>query len=239
MVKLEMGIKGFDELISDGIESSSRNNIRGPLGTGRTVFAMQFLWQGLQVESITYDVMDNPFPRLRADFNFFGWNIKPYEKTGRFIAIQAFPHFNPYPKDPKEMYYSLEDLYKIKRIDKPLLDKNLNLFVIGGFSEQILSSKDLEHMETVEDWSISCCHFYNIVNARAHFDVMKTATQKEIATTRAIDLDKNKAHNILFSRSNEETHVRELRITKMEGSENLLDWIPFEITSKGIELLKE
>jgi KaiC/GvpD/RAD55 family RecA-like ATPase len=51
-------------------------------------------------------------------------------------------------------------------------------------------------------------------------------------------LDLNKAHNIFFFRFNEEKSRRELRIVKMEASEHPLEWLPFRITRKGIEMLK-
>ena len=71
MVKLKTGIKELDLLIG-GIESGSRNILYGPPGTGKTVFAMQFLWQGLQNgETVAFDVMDKPFPRLMAYFKSF------------------------------------------------------------------------------------------------------------------------------------------------------------------------
>ena len=47
MTKLKTGIEDLDRLVG-GIESGSRNILYGPPGTGKTVFAMQFLWQGLQ-----------------------------------------------------------------------------------------------------------------------------------------------------------------------------------------------
>jgi len=154
MVKLKTGIKGFDEIIGGGIESGSRNILYGPPGTGKTVFAMQFLWQGL---------------------------------------------------------------------------------CEGDFSEQLFALYDLKYMESVEDWTINWCHYDNIVN----IDIMTAATQKDIATQRATDLDLNKAHNIFLFRFNEEKGRRELRILKMEGCEHPLDWIPFRITGRGIELIQE
>jgi len=92
----------------------------------------------------------------------------------------------------------------------------------------------LKYKETVEDWTINWSHFDNIVN----IDIMTAATQKDLATQRATDLDLNKAHNIIYFRFNEEKCQRELRIAKMEECEHPLEWIPFKITSKGIELLK-
>ena len=89
-------------------------------------------------------------------------------------------------------------------------------------------------MEPVEDWTINWCHFDNIVN----IDIMTAATQKDNTVQRATDLDLNKAHNIFFFRFNEEKCRRELRIVKIEGSKHPIEWLPFMITSKGIEMLK-
>jgi len=233
-LKLKTGIRGLDELIGGGIESGSRNILYGAPGTGRTVFAMQFLWQGLtEGETVAYDVMDKPFSRLRSYFKSFGWDITPYEEAGKFIAIQAFPHFEPYFRDPNVIYFSLDDFDEMKRIDRLLSEKNVTRFAAGDFSEQMFASADLKYMDAVEDWTISWCHFDNIVN----IDIMTAATQKDLKTHQAVDLDLNKAHNIFLFRFNEEKRRRELRIVKMEGAEHPLDWIPFRITRNGIELL--
>lgn len=228
---LKTGIKEFDQ-VTGGIPSGSRNLLYGPVGTGKTVFAMQFLWQGLQEgETVAYDVMDKPFPRLRAYFQSFGWDITPYEERGKMIGIQAFPHFDPYPRDPKVLYFSLQDFQEMKGIDKLLSDRGVTRFAAGDFSEQRFALRDLEE---VEDWTINWSHFDDIVN----IDVVTAATQKDVETQRALDLDLNKAHNLFFFRFNRETHRRELRIVKMEGTEHPLHWIPLEITHDGIKLLK-
>ncbi|MEM2118782.1 MAG: RAD55 family ATPase [Candidatus Bathyarchaeia archaeon] len=232
MKKLKTGIEGLDQLIG-GIASGSRNILCGPPGTGKTVFAMQFLWQGLkQGETVAYDVMDKPFPRLIAYFKSFGWNIEPYINKNKFIAIQAFPHFAPYPKDPRVIYFSLDDFEEMKRIDRLISEKGVTRFAAGDFSEQLFSFYDLKYMENVEHWTINWCHYDDIVN----IDIMTAATQKDYATQRAADLDFNTAHNIFYFRFNEEKSQRELRIVKMEGCEHPLEWIPFKITSKGIKL---
>jgi circadian clock protein KaiC len=235
MVRLKTGIKGLDELIDNGIESGSRNILYGLPGTGKTVFAMQFLWQGLsEGEAVAFDVMDKPFSRLMTYFKSFGWNIEPYMESGKFIAIQAFSHFEPYPKDQRVIYFGLDDFEEMKRIDRLISEKQVTRFAAGDFSEQVFSVYDLKYMEPVEDWTINWCHYDNIVN----IDIMTAATQKDISTQRATDLDLNKAHNIFFFRFNEEKSRRELRIVKMEASEHPLEWLPFRITREGIEMLK-
>jgi len=235
MVKLKTGIKGLDRLIGGGIESGSRTILYGPPGTGKTVFAMQFLWQGLKEgETVAYDVMDKPFPRLTAYFKSLGWNIEPYIKKGKFIAIQAFPHFEPYPKDPQVIYFSLDDFEEMKRIDKLISDHHVRRFAAGDFSEQLFALYELKYMLPVEHWTINWSHYDNIAN----IDIMTAATQKDHATQRATDLDFNTSHNLIFFRFNDDKLQREMRAVKMEGINHPLEWLPFKITSKGIEMLK-
>ncbi|MBX5327451.1 MAG: RAD55 family ATPase [Candidatus Bathyarchaeia archaeon] len=234
MGKLKTGIQGFDELVG-GIEQGTRNILYGPPGTGKTVFAMQFLWQGLQEgETVAFDVFDKPFPRLRWYFQTFGWDITPYEKKKKFISIQAFPHFPQYQKDPRVIYFSLDDFEEMRRIDKLLSDAHVTRFAAGDFSEQMFGLYDLKYMLPVEQWTINWSYFDNIVN----MDIMTAASQKDLDVSKATDLDFNTANNIIYFRINKKTFQRELRIVKMEGTEHPLEWLPFEITRKGIKLLK-
>jgi KaiC/GvpD/RAD55 family RecA-like ATPase len=234
MTKLKTGIAGFDLLVG-GIESGSRTMLYGPPGTGKTVFAMQFLWQGLlEGETVSFDVFDKPFPRLRQYFKSFGWDIQPYEMKKKFISIQAFPHFEPYPKDPNVIYFSLEDFDEMKRIDKLLSDNHVTRFAAGDNSEQIFALYELKYMLPVENWTINWSHFDNIAN----IDIMTAGTLKDPAVKRAIDLDFNTAQNLVFFRFNKKMHQREMRIVKMEGVSHPLEWLPFKITRKGIEMLK-
>lgn len=235
-MKLKTGIENLDEIIGGGIESGSRNLIYGPVGTGKTVFAMQFLWKGLQEgETVAYDVMDKPFSRLISYFKSFGWNIEPFIEQGKFIAIQAFPHFDPYPKDPRVVYFDINDFKVMQYIDKCLSERKVTRFAAGDFSEQKFAVQDWKTMEPIEDWTINWSHYDNIVN----FDVVTKGTEKDSLTQKAIDVDLNKAHNIIYFRFNEEKLQREFRIVKMEGCEHPLEWIPFKITKKGMQLLKQ
>lgn len=229
-MKLKTGIKRFDDLVG-GIESGSRTILYGPPGTGKTVFAMQFLWQGLlKGETVSFDVLDKPFPRLRLYFKSFGWDIEAYEKSGKFISIQAFPHFDPYPKDPYVIYFNLENFKEMKRIDRLLSTKHVTRFAAGDFSEQAFSLYELRYMLPVEHWTINWSHFDDIAN----IDIMTKGVHREPKIQQAVDLDLNTANNILFFRFNEKTSQREMRIVKMEGTVHPLDWLPFKIAKNGI-----
>jgi len=231
--KRKTGIKKFDEL-TGGFASGSRTILMGLLGTGKTVFAMQFLWEGLKEgETVSYDVMDKPFPRLRQYFQSFGWGILPYEECGKFVSIQAFPHYAPYPRDPCVHYFSLSDFEEMKRLDAMITKAGTTRFVAGDFHEWYFGSLGVEYMVPVETWTVNWSHYDDICNV----DIMTTATDRDMKIAEASDLDLNVVNNLIEFRLNQETWTREMRIIKMEGTSHPLSWLPFKITGEGIELL--
>jgi len=233
MVKRKTGIRKFDEF-TGGIESGSRTILYGPPGTGKSVFGMQFLWTGLQEgEAVSYDVFDKPFPRLRQYFGSFGWDIEPYEESGRFISIQAFPHYAPYPRDPKVRYFSLTDFEEMKRLDAIISAAGVSRFVAGDFHEWMFGSLNVDYMVPVETWTVNWSHYDDICNV----DIMTAASERDMKIVEATDLDLNVANNFIVFRLNEEIWQREMRIVKMEGTGHPLEWLPFKITGKGIELI--
>ncbi len=229
------GIKELDELIG-GIPRGSRNLLYGPPGTGKTVFAMQFLWEGLQNgETVSFDVFDRPWTHMRRYFQSFGWDIEPYEKKGQFIPIQAFPHYKEYPRDPYVRYFSLADFDEMQRIDLELSEKGVSRFVAGDNFEHIFTQLNEEQWMNIEHWTINWCHYDNMTN----IDIMTQAKQKDPVTNRLMDFTFSLAHNIFLFRVVEVNghFQRQLRIAKMEGVSHPLDWISFEITANGIKLL--
>lgn len=228
------GIKELDNLIG-GIPRGSRNLIYGPTGSGKTVFAMQFLWTGLQNgETVAFDVFDRPWTLMRKYFQSFNWDIKQYERNKKFISIQAFPHPKEYKKDEHVKYFSLSDFNTMQEIDLELSNFGVSRFVAGDNFEHIFTTLNEEQWMLIEHWTINWCHYDNITN----FDIMTEANQKDAITNRLMDFTFSLAHNIFRFRTKEINGKfrRELRIEKMEGVSHPLDWLPFEITNKGIKL---
>jgi circadian clock protein KaiC len=229
------GIEGLDALIG-GIPRGSRNILVGPPGAGKTTFAMQFLWTGLRAgETVSFDSIDRPWTHVRAQFLSLGWDIRPFEESRRFFAIQAYPHFDPYPRDPHVRYFDLPDFSEMKAIDLELSEQGVSRFAAGDTLEHMFTELDEDKWREIEDWTINWCHHDQITN----IDTMSEVEERDPVTRRMKDYSFYTAHDIFRFRVREVDGRmrRELRIEKMEGVSHPLDWMPFEIAAGGIRLL--
>jgi KaiC/GvpD/RAD55 family RecA-like ATPase len=85
------GIKGFDSLIGGGFPRGSTINITGSTGSGKTVFAAQFIYNGLKGgEGGMYISFAERKRAFFKNFAKFGWDFSSYEKEKKFIFLE-FP----------------------------------------------------------------------------------------------------------------------------------------------------
>lgn len=82
--RVETGIPGLDKLIEGGLVKGSTNLIAGNAGTGKTIFCMQYLWNGLQKgENGVYITLEQRPEDILADVSRFGWDFSKYVSSGK------------------------------------------------------------------------------------------------------------------------------------------------------------
>ncbi len=88
--RVETGIFGLDELLGSGFWSNSVNVILGSAGTGKTVFALQFVLKGLENGDkcvfVSFDMSVRDIEEAAASF---GWDISKYIEDNK-LAINKF-----------------------------------------------------------------------------------------------------------------------------------------------------
>ncbi|MFA5358005.1 MAG: ATPase domain-containing protein [archaeon] len=90
MKRITSGIIGFDELIEGGLPEGRSFLISGGTGTGKTIFAMQFLVHGAQKgEPGVYLTLDERPELIREDMLRFGWNLREIENKGMLQIIDG------------------------------------------------------------------------------------------------------------------------------------------------------
>lgn len=92
MNRIKSGIPGLDALMGGGFLEGSVNLLTGGTGTGKTIFACQFIWEGLQKgESCVYITLEEDPDDIKEDVANFGWDLSSFEKKGLFKIIYHDP----------------------------------------------------------------------------------------------------------------------------------------------------
>lgn len=88
------GIKGFDELIEGGFERESIVLLVGSAGTGKTLFGLQFLYEGVTKfdEPGVFISFEEDKESLYKHSLNFGWDFKKIENQNKFKLLQFKPH---------------------------------------------------------------------------------------------------------------------------------------------------
>ncbi|QQG38703.1 MAG: hypothetical protein HYS32_03820 [Candidatus Woesearchaeota archaeon] len=90
--KVQTGIKGFDILTGGGFKRKSVNIIVGGPGSGKTIFCIEFLVEGIKKgEPGIYITFEEKKTKLYDDMKGFGWDLEKYEKEGKFTFLEYTP----------------------------------------------------------------------------------------------------------------------------------------------------
>ena len=92
VVRIQTGVNKFDSLISGGFKQYSTNMIVGGSGSGKTIFATQFLMEGIKKgETCLYITFEEKKNKFYSNMAAFGWDLEKYEKQGKFIFLEYTP----------------------------------------------------------------------------------------------------------------------------------------------------
>ncbi len=90
--RIKSGIPGLDGLMEGGFVQGSTYLVTGCTGTGKTIFACQFLWQGLQQgDTVLHISLEEDPIDIKEDMIQFGWDFGAYEKKGLCKIIYHDP----------------------------------------------------------------------------------------------------------------------------------------------------
>lgn len=91
IARVKTGIPGFDEILHGGVPARNVVLLSGGPGTGKTIFAQQFLYNGLLDGSPGLYVSLEEHPvQVRLNMAQFGWDVKRFEAEGKFAVVDAF-----------------------------------------------------------------------------------------------------------------------------------------------------
>jgi circadian clock protein KaiC len=91
--KLPTGIPSFDVIANGGLPRNRTTLLSGTAGSGKTVFAMQFLAAGIRDadEHGVFVTFEESAADIRMNMRSFGWDLEGWERQGKFAFVDASP----------------------------------------------------------------------------------------------------------------------------------------------------
>jgi len=216
------GIEWLDELLSGGFSEGSTNLFTGDIGTGKTIFAISFLAEGVKNgEKCVYISTTTETARLRKYLVSLKFLPKNILDEIEWIDFTPTPRdIFPVGKDKVEKLFV--EYFKVETADRLVLDNYTSL-------ERL-----------IHDPSFSREFLFQMIRILSEKKVTSVIVEEEVkAEALAYDQHRFFADSVIrfVIIPLKNGYVRALRILKLYGKEHLLEYIPFEITSDSIRKL--
>ena len=109
LAKIATGIPGFDVFSEGGLPKGRTTLVSGTAGSGKTIFASQFLAEGIaRGHNGVFVTFEEPPQMLCKNVRGFGWDIQQWEREGKWFFVDASPQDRNVPTISGE--YDLEPL---------------------------------------------------------------------------------------------------------------------------------
>ena len=91
--KLPTGIPSFDVIAKGGLPRNRTTLVSGTAGSGKTVFAMQFLAAGIRDvgEAGVFVTFEESAADIRKNMQSFGWDLEKWEREKKLAFVDASP----------------------------------------------------------------------------------------------------------------------------------------------------
>lgn len=91
--RVRTGIEGLDKLIEGGVPRNSVTTVTGGTGCGKTIMALQFIWEGIKNgENTKFISLEQQPETIKEDALLFGWDFNKAEKEGKLKVIYIPPY---------------------------------------------------------------------------------------------------------------------------------------------------
>ncbi|MEA2705466.1 MAG: circadian clock protein KaiC, partial [Gemmatimonadaceae bacterium] len=92
VTKLETGISSLDIIAKGGLPKNRTTLISGTAGSGKTVFAVQFIAAGIERgEPGVFVTFEESAANIRENMHSFGWDLAKWEAEGKLTFVDASP----------------------------------------------------------------------------------------------------------------------------------------------------
>lgn len=223
--RISTGVTNFDSLIQGGFEKNSTNLIVGGSGAGKSIFAMQFLMEGIKKgEKCLYITFEEKKNEFYDNMMKFGWKLAEYEKQGKFVFLEY---------TPEKVKTMLEEGGGI--IESIILRKKVTRVVIDSITSfELLFDEDIEKREA----TLSLFSMLRKWDCTSLLTCQGDPSREKKVSSRTLEFESDSIILLYFVRAKQERN-HYIEILKMRGTRHSRKVYPFSIEKSGIIIDKK
>ncbi len=221
-IRIPSGIPNFDRLVEGGFERGSTNLIVGGAGSGKSIFAVQFLFEGMERGEhclyITFEEKKSQFYKNMLDF---GWDLSKLEKAGLLTFLEYTPE--KVRTMLEEGGGAIESIILGKKIKRVIIDSitSFELLFEDDFAKREAA---LSLFKMITNWG--CTSLLTLEEENAEGIQM---------ASRALEFESDSIILLYFIRCNHsEKRERFIEVLKMRGTEHSNRIYKFTMDKRGI-----
>jgi circadian clock protein KaiC len=225
--KLPTGIPSFDAIAKGGLPQNRTTLISGTAGSGKTVFAIQFLAAGIAAggENGVFVTFEESSADIRQNMHSFGWDLDKWEREGRLAFVDASP--DPEIEVIESGSFDLNALLaRVQNAVRKVNAKRVAVDSLGAvfsqFSDQSIVRRELFRIS----WALKRMGVTAVMTAE------RTSDYGPIAR---FGVEEFIADNVMVLRNvlEEENRRRTIEILKFRGTDHQKGEFPFTIIPDG------
>jgi circadian clock protein KaiC len=225
--KLATGIASFDVIAKGGLPRNRTTLLSGTAGSGKTVFAMQFLASGIRDadEQGVFVTFEESAADIRQNMRSFGWDLEAWERSGRLAFVDASP--DPGVDIIESGPFDLGALLaRVENAVRKVSAKRVSVDSLGAIFSQF------------SDQSIVRRELFRIASALKSMGVTAVLTAErteDYGPVARFGVEEFIADNVMVLRNvlGEETRRRTIEILKFRGTDHQKGEFPFTIVPDG------
>jgi len=221
--KLPTGISSFDVIARGGLPKTRTTLISGTAGSGKTIFAVQFLASGIldANETGVFVTFEESASDIRQNMRSFGWDLQAWEQAGRLALVDASP--DPDVEVIESGAFDLGALLaRIEHAVRKVNAKRVSVDSLGAIFSQF------------SDQSVVRRELFRIASALKRMGVTAVLTAERTADYGPVarfGVEEFIADNVMILRNvlEGETRRRTIEILKFRGTDHQKGEYPFTI----------
>lgn len=223
--RVPTSVSSFDTLIEGGFNKNSINLLIGGAGSGKSIFATQFLVNCMKRgERGLYITFEETKEEFYDNMARFGWELEKFEKEGSFVFLEY---------TPEQVKTMLEE--GGGAIENVILKNKIANVVIDSITSfELLFDTELRKREAAFE-------LFNMIrkwNCTAVVTFEENIRSSDKPDTRTMEFEADSIIAFYFMRVKQD-RKRYVEVLKMRGTDHSTQIYAFTIGKKGIEMEKK